>query len=631
MSATAFTSLDGSALAAFHEARGLDVWTTLGAWPDPLGGYRFALWAPRALHVWIKGDFNDWSGLELQRQGSIFVGRVDNAQIGQLYKFVVQGSDGSVVERADPFAFSTEVRPGTASRLTLPKGQHQWNDRQWLSERGQRDVVAGPMSIYELHLGSWIRHADGRVYGYREVAERLIAHVTELGFSHVEFLPLNEYPYDPSWGYQVTGYFAPTSRFGSPDDLRYLIDRLHQAGVGVIMDWVPAHFPKDAHALARFDGEALFEYADPLLAEHPDWGTLVFDYVRPEVRSFLLASVGHWVESFHVDGIRVDAVASMLYLDYSRQEGQWRPNSLGGRENLDAISFLQDMNRVIRSSFPGVVTIAEESTAFARVTGEPPAPFCAHDAGLGFSLKWNMGWMHDTLSHLAREPIHRRWHHHELTFSSSYAQSERFVLPLSHDEVVHGKGSLVAKSGGAWQEGLDQLRLLYALQWLSPGKKLLFMGGEFGQDSEWDHDRELQWAQAGEPGRLGLQRWLTALNHLYRQHPALCSSDHCDEGFAWVDADDIARGVYSWRRRGNGAELLVVVSASDQSHRGYVIPVQRSGSWQVILRSDEARFGAGQKAIDLSVMPSGRHGDIEQGVLFDLAPYAVWVLEYVPS
>ena len=616
--------------ARFHGAMGHDAWRWLGAHPDPAGGFRFAVWAPRATEVQVKGDFSEWAGVPLVPRDGCFYGHVPDAQAGQLYKLAIRGLDGAWTERADPFAFSAELRPSTASRLVGPP-QHEWQDAEWLARRdAATNVRDAPMSIYEVHLGSWLRHSDGRPWGYREIADRLVAHVHGLGFSHVEFLPISEYPYDPSWGYQVTGFFAPTSRYGDPDDLRFLIDALHGADIGVILDWVPAHFPKDSHALAAFDGAPLFEYADPQLGAHPDWGTLVFDYARPEVRSFLLASASYWLESFHVDGIRVDAVASMIYLDYSREAGAWLPNAFGGHENLDAISFLQDFNRVVRGRHPGVVTVAEESTAFAKVTGEPVPPLAPYDAGLGFTFKWNMGWMHDTLSYFARAPEHRSWHHHELTFASSYADAEAFVLPLSHDEVVHGKGSLIRKVAGPWQDGAAQLRVVFGLQWLMPGKKLLFMGCEFGQEREWDFDQELDWAQAAEPSRQGLLRWVAALNALYRGHAALSHSDHTRDGFSWIDADDTAHSAYAFRRLGWGdegrAELLVVVNTLDVPRPGYVLEVPHAGSWRVTLHSDDHAFGGHTDTAALLAMPAGDHGDVF-GVLFDLPRFSVVVVE----
>ncbi len=624
--------------ARFHGALGHDAWQWLGAHPHPDGGFQFTVWAPRALEVQVKGVFSQWAAIDLTRAGACFSGHIAHAAPGQHYKLAVSGADDVWTERADPFAFAAELRPGTASRL-VGASTHQWQDADWLAQR--TDPRAQPMSIYEVHLGSWLRHFDGRSWSYRELAPRLVSHVTALGFTHVELLPISEFPYDPSWGYQVTGFFAPTSRYGSPDDLRYLIDTLHCAGIGVILDWVPAHFPKDAHALAAFDGAPLFEYADPRLGAHPDWGTLVFDYARPEVRSFLLASACHWLESFHIDGLRVDAVASMLYLDYSRDAGAWLPNRFGGRENLDAISFLQDLNRVVRKRYPGVATIAEESTTFPQVTGEPVPPLAPSDAGLGFTFKWNMGWMHDTLTYFDRAPEHRPWHHHELTFASSYAHSEAFVLPLSHDEVVHGKGSLIRKMSGAWQHGAAQLRLLYGLQWLMPGKKLLFMGCEFGQEREWDFDGELVWAEASEPARQGLQRWISHLNALYRDHPALAHGDHDPRGFAWIDADDARHCTYAFRRQAmphtslpvatdQGAaassELLIVAHAADTPRLGYVLPVPHAGPWRVRLASDDVAFDGARIIADLPLMPGGSHGDTF-GVLFDLPAFGVIVVE----
>jgi len=581
---------------------GHDAWRVLGAHPatvDGESGYVFRLWAPRATLVeWI-GDFNGWNAWPMARRKddkSVWQLFVTGIGPGDNYKFRVHGADGSVVDKADPFAFAAELRPNTASTTT--KSTHRWRDSAWMNARSQRLPWHEPISIYELHLGSWVRHGDGSFYGYREVADRLVDHVVGLGFTHVEFMPLSEFPYDPSWGYLATGYFAPTSRYGSPDDLRYLVDRLHRAGLGVIIDFVPAHFPKDEHALARFDGEPLFEYPDPRRGEHPDWGSLIFDYARPEVRSFLLASAAFWIESLHIDGLRVDAVASMVYLNYSRVDGEWEPNDFGGHQHLEAISFLQDLNRMVRARFPGVITLAEESTAFPRVSGDPPAPYAPWDAGLGFHFKWNMGWMHDTLGYLGRDPIHRRYHHNDMTFPSTYQHAEDFVLPLSHDEMVHGKGSLVRKMGGDWADGLRQLRLLLAWQWTTPGKKLLFSGGEFGQESEWDFDGELDWGQAAEPARRGVLAFVAALNRLYRERSALHRLDCDPRGFAWIDADDADRSVYSYKRlNGDGDLVIAVFNMTPVSHPEYRLTVPSAGAWRVLLDSSSAWFADADRPV----------------------------------
>ncbi len=591
-------------------------------------GFRFRVWAPRARSVAVVGDFSHWQAVPLAPRGRgeerCWQGFVAGVQSGQLYKFRIEGCDGKVVEKADPFARQAENRPATASR-TVARSTFHWRDRGWLKRRRSWDCRAEPLAIYELHAGSWRRHDDGRPLTYREMAEPLVAHVKRLGFTHVEFLPLSEYPYDPSWGYQVTGYFAPTARYGDADDLRYLVDALHRADIGAIVDWVPAHFPRDDHGLGRFDGAELFEPDDPTLRDHPDWGTLIFDFGRPQVRSFLLASACYWVEELHFDGLRVDAVASMIYRDYSREEGQWRPNRFGGTEHLDAISLLQQINREVRSRYPGVMTIAEESTAFPHVTGPVPGFFPGHDEGLGFSLKWSMGWMHDTLAYMGRDPIHRSHHHNEMTFASSYAWSEAFVLPLSHDEVVHLKGSLLTKMTGDWRAGLHQLRLLLGFQWTHPGKKLLFMGAELGQPGEWDFDGQLPWHLAEEPMREGLQTWLGDLGRLYQQHPALVVGDCDPAGFSWLDADDHARSIYTWSRLGEGAELAVVANFTGVQRDGYVLPLPTKGTWRVLLHSALKRYG-GHLDEAPEPMPSGDF-DSQTGVLFDLPGWSLLVLE----
>ena len=618
-------------LRRFHEGWGWDAWRCLGAWParrDGAPGYRFTVWAPRARSVSVTGDFSGWQAVPLEPRGGgmdrCWHGFVPGVVAGELYKLRVEGCDGTVTERADPFARAAELRPATASR-TVGKSAFTWTDQPWLKQRKVWDFADAPVAIYELHLASWRRHGDGRMMSYREVAEPLVAHVTALGFTHVEFLPLAEHPYDPSWGYQVTGHFSPTARHGDPDDLRYLVNALHRAGIGAIVDWVPAHFPRDGYGLQRFDGAELFESADPTVRDHPDWGTLVFDFARPQVRSFLLASACYWIQELHFDGLRVDAVASMIYRDYSRGPGQWRANMFGGSTHLEAISLLQQVNREVRGRFPGVMTIAEESTAFANVSGPIPRLFANHDEGLGFSLKWSMGWMHDTLCYFTRDPIHRSHHHNELTFASSYSASEAFVLPLSHDEVVHEKGSLIGKVGGDWQAGLHQMRLLLGFQWTHPGKKLLFMGGELGQDSEWDFDGQLPWHRADEPGRQGLMRWLSDLCRLYRQHRSLHAGDCAPWGMRWLDADDRERSIYAWLRLGGPRELAVVANLTAVDRAGYVLPLDSGGTWRVLLHSGLERYGGWIESPPAD-MPSGDFGG-QTGILFDLPSWTLMVLE----
>ncbi len=619
-------STEPAALRRFAKGNGYDAASVLGAHPAPTGaGFRFCLWAPNAREVWLEGDFDGWRGRAMQREGAVWSLEVAEATPGQLYKFAVLGADGVWRKKADPFAAASELRPGDASRLFV--SSHRWRDAAWMRERAARQTPAAPISIYELHAGSWMRAEDGEFLGWRALAEPLLDHARALGFTHVELLPPLEHPYDPSWGYQVTGYFAPTARFGDPDDFRAFVDTLHRGGVGVLIDWVPAHFPRDEHGLQRFDGTALFEYADPRLGAHPDWGTLVFDYARPEVRSFLLASACHWAREFHIDGLRFDAVASMLYLDYSRPEGGWLPNRDGGNWNYDAISLLQDVNRTLASRHPGVLRIAEESTAFAKVTGPPPPAFCPPDAGLGFDLKWNMGWMHDTLGYLRRAPEHRRWHHHEMTFASTYAFAERFVLPLSHDEVVHGKGALICKMAGPWQDGAAQLRALLCWQWTSPGKKLLFMGGELGDDREWNVDVALRWAELDTPVGRGIRNLVAALNDAYRTLPALHLGDAVDGGLQWIDADDADRSVYSFLRR-DPAEavppVLVVASFSDLRHEQVPVRVPGVGAWRPLLCSAEQRFGGAVQIDGAPLQPIDVGG--ANALLLDVPPYACWLL-----
>ncbi|HXA63271.1 MAG TPA: 1,4-alpha-glucan branching protein GlgB, partial [Streptosporangiaceae bacterium] len=530
------------------EGRHEELWRALGAHVrtytsafGPVTGTGFAVWAPNARGVRVAGDFNRWDGTAhpMRSLGSTGVWElyVPGAGDGTAYKYEILGADGVWTAKADPMAQATETPPATASRIFT--SSYAWCDADWMTARKGHVAADEPLSVYEVHLGSW---RPG--LGYRELATELVEYVGDLGFTHVEFLPIAEHPYGPSWGYQVTSYYAPTSRFGSPDDFRYLVDSLHRAGIGVIVDWVPAHFPKDSWALARFDGTPLYEHADPLRGEHPDWGTYVFDFGRAEVRNFLVANASYWLEEFHVDGLRVDAVASMIYLDYSREDGEWTPNLYGGRENLEAISFLQEMNATCYKRSPGIMTIAEESTAWAGVTRP------THLGGLGFGFKWNLGWMHDTLGYLKHEPVFRHYHHGEITFSMVYAFSENYLLPLSHDEVVHLKGSLLGKMpGDSWQK-FANLRSLLAYQWAHPGKKLLFMGGEIGQGAEWAEERALDWWLLDDEHHAGIQQLVRDLNRIYRTRPALWERDHSPEGFAWIDANDAGGNVLSFLRYG---------------------------------------------------------------------------------
>jgi len=574
------------------EGRHEQLWTVLGAhvrrYPGQMGevtGTSFALWAPHARGVRLVADVNHWDGVAhpMRALGSTGVWElfVPDVGAGTRYKFEVFGSDGGRRLKADPMARAAEAPPSTASVVT--ESTYTWADEEWLARRAATDPHNGPMSTYEVHLGSW---REG--LSYLELADQLVDYVTDLGFTHVELMPVMEHPYGPSWGYQVTGYFAPTARFGSPDEFRHLVDALHRAGVGVILDWVPAHFPKDAFALARFDGEALYEHPDPRRGDQPDWGTHIFDLGRPQVRNFLVANALYWCEEFHIDGLRVDAVASMLYLDYSREDGEWLPNQYGGRENLEAVQFLQETNATLYKRVPGVVTIAEESTAWPGVTRP------THLGGLGFGLKWNMGWMHDSLDYVEHEPVHRQFHHHQMTFALMYAWSENFVLPISHDEVVHGKGSLLRKMpGDRWQQ-LANLRAYLALMWAHPGKQLLFMGSEFAQEGEWAHSRGLDWWLLDQPAHRGVLDLVRDLNRLYQANPALWSKDLSPEGFRWVDANDAAGNVFSFLRfgtNGPGDVLACVVNFSANPHLGYRVGLPSRGRWYEVVNTDAREYG----------------------------------------
>ena len=570
----------------FAEGRHERLWEILGAHPrsftTPDGvveGVSFAVWAPNAKGVSLIGEFNGWDGADAPMRvlGSSGVWELfwPGFPPGGLYKFRVHGIDGAVTDRADPMAFATEVPPHTASKVFV--SGYEWSDDAWVARRAGTNPVFEAMSTYEVHLGSWRPGLS-----YHELAEQLTDYVVGQGFTHVELLPVAEHPFGGSWGYQVTSYYAPTSRFGSPDDFRHLVDRLHQAGIGVIMDWVPAHFPKDSWALGRFDGTALYEHSDPRRGEQLDWGTYVFDFGRPEVRNFLVANALYWCQEFHIDGLRVDAVASMLYLDYSRPADGWTPNAYGGRENLEAVQFLQEMNATVHKIVPGIVTVAEESTSWPGVTR------ATNLGGLGFSMKWNMGWMHDTLDYVSRDPIYRSYHHHEMTFSMLYAYSENYVLPISHDEVVHGKGTLWERMPGNDHVKAAGVRALLAYQWAHPGKKLLFMGQDFGQRAEWSEERGLDWWQLEEPGfSSGIARFMADVNGLYRSRPALWSQDTLPRGYSWIDANDSANNVLSFLRFGaDGSVMACVFNFAGAEHSRYRLGLPQAGTWREVLNSD---------------------------------------------
>ncbi len=596
----------------FNEGTHSHLYEKLGAHPltvEGAGGTHFAAWAPNARFVSVIGDFNGWDKgshpLRARERSGIWEGFLPGIGPGTLYKFhVASRHDGFVVDKADPFAFRSEEPPKTGS--VVWDLAYQWDDGQWMRERGGRNSLTAPMSIYEVHLGSWMRGEGNRMLGYRELAPRLIEYLQRMNFTHVEFLPVMEHPFYGSWGYQVTGYFAPTARYGTPQDLMFLIERLHQAGVGVILDWVPSHFPTDEHGLAYFDGTHLYEHADPRKGFHPDWNSYIFNYGRNEVRSFLTSSAMHWLSTYHADGLRVDGVASMLYLDYSRAPGEWIPNEFGGRENLEAISYLQAMNAEVYRAQPDIQTIAEESTNFPMVSRP------THLGGLGFGLKWDLGWMHDTLRYMSLDPVHRSYHHGNVTFRQVYAGSENFVLPLSHDEVVHGKGSLLGKMpGDEWQK-FANLRLLLGYMYAQTGKKLLFMGGEFGQWREWNHDASLDWHLLDSPMHAGVQRWVEDLNRLYRDEVALHELDTDPSGFEWVDANDSQNSVLTFLRKGRstGDVLLVACNFTPLPCANYLTGVPRGGTWREVLNSDSERYGGSNRGNlgALEAVPVSVHG-----------------------
>lgn len=594
---------------------------------DGISGTRFAVWAPNAAEVSILCDRNGWThGRNVLRpdENGVWSGFVDGLQHGDVYKYSIRARSGELLEKSDPYAFASEFRPNTAS-IVYDLSGFPWQDQAWMRRRESTNWLDQPFSVYEVHLGSWKRPRDGRQYhSYHELAHMLVDYAREMGYTHLQLMPITEHPFDGSWGYQTTGYFCPTSRFGSPQDFMYFVDYCHQADLGVLVDWVPGHFPTDGHSLGRFDGTCLYEHADPRKGQHPDWGTLIFNYGRNEVRDFLLSSARFWLDVYHIDGLRVDAVASMLYLDYSRAEGEWLPNIHGGRENLEAIQFLKDMNIAIHGDFPGVLTIAEESTAWGGVSHP------VYSGGLGFSMKWDMGWMNDTLKYMDLEPIHRAHHQNDLSFRMVYAFTENFVLPLSHDEVVHGKRSLLSQmSGDRWQQ-FANLRLLYGYQYTMPGKKLLFMGGEFGQWCEWDSDAELDWALLGNDHHDGLRRFIGDLNLLYRSLPVLHQTDFDPDGFAWIQCDDWRQSVFAFIRFNKTRDDFVVVvgNFTPVPREGYRIGVPRPGVYTERLNSDAAIYGGSNmgNAGERRTKPIPAHGH-DDSLLLTLPPLAILVLK----
>ncbi|SFP70804.1 1,4-alpha-glucan branching enzyme [Nitrosomonas cryotolerans] len=582
----------------FNEGKLRQTYRTLGAHKvtvSGITGIRFSVWAPNAERVSLVGDFNRWDGrvhpMSVHHSSGVWELFIPGMPENFLYKYEIRNRHtGEILLKTDPYAARYELRPGTAA-LTPSSERYDWQDTAWLTARADWDWLHAPLNIYEIHAGSWKRHPDGRFYTYRELAQSLLPYIQEMGYTHIELLPISEHPLDESWGYQTTGYFAVTNRYGTPDDFKFFVDTCHQAGVGIILDWVPAHFPQDTFALARFDGTALYEHEDPRLGFHQDWGTCIFNYGRNEIKSFLLSSAHYWLSEFHLDGLRVDAVASMLYLDYSRKDGEWLPNQYGGRENLDAIDFLRELNIMVHEEFPGALTLAEESTAWPAVSRP------TYIGGLGFSMKWNMGWMNDTLSYIQQDPIYRRFHHNQLTFSLLYAYTENFILPFSHDEVVHEKGSLLTKMpGDIWQK-FANLRLLFLYQITWPGKKLNFMGNEFGQIQEWRIHHELDWKLLELKQHANIQAIGRDLNHLYKNTPALHQLDFYSEGFAWIDCHDADQSVISYLRRSrNDTFMLIVLNFTPVPRINYRIGVPVSGIYHEIFNSDASHYGGSNMA-----------------------------------
>ena len=613
----------------FNEGKHWHAYRVLGArlhQVDGIEGVLFSVWAPNAERASVVGNFNRWDGryhpMQLHGTTGVWELFIPGIMTDQLYKFELRNRDsGVVMVKIDPYARRFEMRPNTAC-ITVREDQYRWQDRAWLDQRKDWDWQHQPLSIYEVHLGSWQRDEQGHFLDYHTLANRLIGYVTDMGFTHIELLPITEHPLDASWGYQATGWYAPTSRFGIPDDFRYFVDHLHQANIGVILDWVPGHFPKDDFALARYDGTALYEHEDPRLGEHRDWGTLIFNYGRSEVRNFLLSSAMYWIEEFHIDGLRVDAVASMLYLDYSREDGDWIPNKYGGRENLEAIDFLRQLNQTVQSQHPGTLLIAEESTSWPQVTCPPDV------GGLGFAMKWNMGWMHDILEYFKLNPVYRQYHHDKLTFGLLYAFSENFVLPFSHDEVVHGKDSLLYRMPGDEWQRFANLRLLYTFMHTYPGKKLLFMGCEFGQGQEWNFNGQLDWYVLQFPFHEGIRTLLKDLNRLYRSHPALHALDFDARGFEWIDCQDAAQSVISYIRHGQQQSLIVICNFTPVPRQAYRMGVPEPGVYHEIFNSDSSYYAGSnvENTGDLktnSIPWMGR----KQSIALILPPLAVIILE----
>ena len=617
----------------FGQGNHYEIYKKLGAHEVTAGkkGVYFAVWAPHAKSVSVIGEFKGWDAAadrrERQEPLGIYTVFVPEAKDGQMYKYCIETQSGELIYKADPFANYAELRPGTASRIT-DISHLKWTDDRWMESRKKWDNKENPLSIYEVHMGSWMRHPgreDEGFYTYREFAEAITKYVKKMGYTHVELMGIAEHPFDGSWGYQVTGYFAPTSRYGTPEDFAYMINYLHRNGIGVILDWVPAHFPKDAHGLADFDGTPTFEYADPRKGEHPDWGTKIFDYEKPQVRNFLIANALFWIEHFHVDGLRVDAVASMLYLDYGKQDGQWVPNKYGGNQNLEAIEFFKHLNSVVLGRNPGTMMIAEESTAWPKVTGNP------EDDGLGFSLKWNMGWMHDFTEYMKLDPYFRKNAHHMMTFSMEYAYSENYILVLSHDEVVHLKCSMLNKMPGEGFDKYANLKAAYAFMTGHPGKKLLFMGQEFAQLREWSEERELDWFLLSEEPHQQIQNWYRDLLHLYKKHPALYELDNDPAGFEWINKDDIFRSIFSFVRHSKGKKknLLFVCNFTPVAREDYRVGVPTKRQCKLVLNSDEKEYGgSGEKRTEIYKPVKKECDGQKYSFAYPLPAYGVAVFEY---
>ena len=618
----------------FGQGTHYDIYKKLGAHPCKKGkkdGVFFAVWAPNAKEVYVIGEFNGWnesaSPMERLGEGGIYATFVEGVKEGQMYKYMLVLPNGVRLYKADPYANYAEMRPGTASKV-YDLNHFKWTDKKWMTDREKKDMNKEPMAIYECHIGSWMKHPDGTedgFYNYREFADRMIEYLKEMPYTHVELMGIAEFPFDGSWGYQVTGYYAPTSRYGTPDDFRYLIDLFHKNNIGVILDWVPAHFPRDAHGLCEFDGTCLYEHPDKRLGEHPDWGTKIFNYSKNEVRNFLIANALFWIREFHVDGLRVDAVASMLYLDYGKQDGQWVANKYGGNENLDAVEFFKHLNSVIHGGYPGVMTIAEESTAWPKVTAPP------EDGGLGFSFKWNMGWMHDYCEYMKMDPYFRSGNHNKLTFAMSYNHAENYILPLSHDEVVHLKCSMVNKMPGYEIDKYANLRNLYAFMFGHEGKKLLFMGQDFGQEREWSEARELDWGLLEKPFNKGMKEFMSELLNLYVKSPCLYEIDNDWLGFEWMNADDYERSIYSFVRRTESGKqhLLFVINMTPVEYPKYEVGVPMNTQYKLVLNSDEERFGGNGNKIPKTIKAKkGECDHRKQYISFDMPPLTALIFSF---